>query len=100
MAIVEVSIAPLLGLSDTSLSEYVADAIKILEKSGLQFQLTSMGTIIEGDLDDILGTIREMHESPYKKGMKRVVTSIKIDDRRDKAATCEGKVESVRKKME
>ncbi|MDY6854126.1 MAG: MTH1187 family thiamine-binding protein [Thermodesulfobacteriota bacterium] len=98
MAIVEVSIAPL-GLSDTSLSEYVADTIKILEQSGLQFQLTSMGTIIEGDLDEILSTIRQMHESPYKKGMKRVVTNVKIDDRRDKAATSKGKVESVYKKM-
>lgn len=98
VAIVEVSIVPI-GVPHTSLSEYVADALKVLKKSGLKFELTSMGTIVEGDLDEILGIIREMHETPFKKGIMRVVTTIKIDDRRDKPATPEGKVESVLTKM-
>ena len=98
MAIVEVSVVPI-GVPHTSLSEYVAGAVKVLKKSGLKYELTSMGTIIEGDLDRILGIIREMHETPFKKGVMRVVTTIKIDDRRDKPATSETKVESVVKKM-
>ena len=98
MTIVEVSIVPI-GVPNTSLSEYVAGAVKVLKKSGLKYELTSMGTIIEGDLDRILGIIREMHETPFKKGVMRVVTTIKIDDRRDKPATSETKVESVVKKM-
>ena len=98
MAIVEVSIVPI-GVPNTSLSEYVADALRVLKKSGIKYDLTSMGTIIEGDLDGILSIIREMHETPYKKGVMRVVTTVKIDDRRDKPATSETKVESVVKKM-
>jgi len=54
---------------------------------------------IEGDLDSILGIIREMHETPFKKGVMRVITTVKIDDRRDKPATSETKAESVVKKM-
>lgn len=99
MAIVEVSIAPI-GLTHTSLSEYVADSLLVLQESGLKYQLTSMGTIIEGDLDEIVATIRSMHETVFKEGVMRVVTSIKIDDRRDKIATHEGKIESVLNKME
>jgi len=98
MAIVEISIVPI-GVSHTSLSEYVAGAVNILKESGLKFDLTSMGTIVEGDLDRILAVAREMHETPFKKGIKRVATTIKIDDRRDKPATSDGKVESVLKKM-
>lgn len=40
-----------------------------------------------------------MHEVPFQKGGQRVLTSIKIDDRRDKAGTMEGKLNSVRTKL-
>ena len=98
MAMVEVSIIPV-GVPNTSLSEYVANALKVLKDSGLKYDLTSMGTIIEGELDRILSIIREMHETPFKKGVMRVVTTVKIDDRRDKPATSKIKVESVLTKM-
>ena len=98
MAIVEVSVVPI-GIQEISLSGYVADALRVLNKSGLKYELTSMGTIVEGDLDEIIRTIREMHETTFQKEIMRVVTTIKIDDRRDKQATSEGKVESVLKKL-
>jgi len=47
MAVVELSIVPI-GVESTSLSSYVAGAIKVLEKSSLEYQLTAMGTIISG----------------------------------------------------
>jgi uncharacterized protein (TIGR00106 family) len=98
MAIVEVSIVPL-GTNTTSVSQYVAAVLEVLEKSGLKYQLTSMGTIIEGDLDEILKVVRQMHEVPFQKEVKRVVTTIRIDDRRDRQASMEGKVRSVREKL-
>ena len=58
-----------------------------------------MGTVIEGDLDTIMDTVRQMHEACFKKDVQRVVTTIKIDDRRDKPATIESKVQSVREKL-
>ena len=98
MAIVEFTIVPL-GTGDTSLSTYVADCHKILEASKLNYQLTAMGTIVEGELDDIMAIIMKMHEVPFENKAKRVSTSIKIDDRRDKTATIEKKVEAVMDKL-
>jgi len=40
-----------------------------------------------------------MHQVPFKKGAKRVVTTMKIDDRRDKKGTLEGKKKAVRRKL-
>jgi uncharacterized protein (TIGR00106 family) len=99
MAIVFVSIAPL-GTATTSLSSYVAGVERVLKDSGLKSQLTAMGTIIEGDIDAILPVLRRMHELPFAQGAVRVSTLIKIDDRRDKTSSIEGKVRSVMKKLE
>ncbi len=100
MAVVEISIVPL-GTGNTSISPYVAACQKELrENSGdLKYELTAMGTIIEGDLDEILSLIRRLHEVPFSRGALRVSTSIKIDDRRDKKGTIEQKVKSVESKL-
>ena len=97
MAIVEVSIVPI-GLSTTSLSEHVAAMLHPLKQAGLHFTLTAMGTIIEGELEEVMRCILSMHEVPFGKGAGRVYTILKIDDRRDKKATIESKVRSVGEK--
>ena len=43
-----------------------------------------MGTIIYGDLEEILQVLRKMHESCFEGEVNRVLTQVKIDDRRDK----------------
>ncbi len=95
MAIVEVSITPL-GTGTPSVSRYVAQAHKRLaETPGLKVQLTPMSTVLEGDLDLILKAIREAQEAVFAAGAVRVSTSMKIDDRRDRAGTMEAKVKAV-----
>jgi uncharacterized protein (TIGR00106 family) len=100
LAIVEVTIVPL-GTESPSVSHYVAEVHKVLEQAPEQvkFQLTPMSTIIEGNLEDLLAVVRRMHEVPFTKGAQRVSTSIRIDDRRDKASTMESKLQSVREKL-
>ncbi len=98
MAVVFVTVAPL-GTATSSLSHYVAGVERVLRQSGLKHELTAMGTIVEGDLDRILPVLRKMHEQPFTQGAVRVSTLIKIDDRRDKAHTGEGKVRSVKEKL-
>ena len=98
MAVVFLSITPL-GTGTPSVSRYVAGVEKILRETGLENQLTAMGTIIEGDLDQILAVIRRMHEHPFTQGAVRVSTFVKIDDRRDKEHTIEGKMRSVEEKL-
>ena len=99
MAIVEVSCVPL-GTKTPSVSQYVARAVKVLEhEKGIKYEITAMGTIIEGDLDRILAVVRKMHEETFGSGVTRVVTTVKIDDRRDKAQSMKGKVDSIKKKL-
>jgi len=99
MAIAEVSVVPL-GTGTPSVSQYVARAVKVLEQEkDMKYELTAMGTIIEGDLDRILGVVRKMHEETFGQGVARVLTTIKIDDRRDKAQTMKGKLDSVSRKL-
>lgn len=96
MAVAEVSVVPV-GTGSASISKYVAAVVDIVEKSGLRFELNSMGTVIEGDIESILGVVRRMHESTFSEDVVRVLTSVKIDDRRDKALTMGGKLASVKK---
>jgi uncharacterized protein (TIGR00106 family) len=99
MAIAKVSIVPV-GTGSPSLSEHVARAVRVLrQEKGLKYELTSMGTIIEGDVDNILSIVKKMHRAALGEGVMRVVTIIEIDDRLDKPSTMHSKVESVMKKL-
>jgi uncharacterized protein (TIGR00106 family) len=99
MPIVEVSIVPL-GTRSTSLSALLVPALRILKDSSIQYELTGMGTILTGDLDEILNVLRQMHESCFSSDVMRVLTTIRIDDRRDRQGTPEQKVASVLEKLE
>jgi uncharacterized protein (TIGR00106 family) len=98
MAILEISVVPI-GTGDTSLSAYVADCLRLLKKEKVRYELSSMGTNIEGDLKDLFRIAMAMHQVPFKKGANRVATTMKIDDRRDKKGTLEGKKKAVKKKL-
>ncbi len=99
MAIVEVSITPL-GTATTSVSAYVAGCIQVARESGLNFQLTAMGTIFEGDLERIMACIRRMQEAVFAAGACRVTSVIKIDDRRDQpGCSMASKVAAVESKL-
>lgn len=99
MAIAEVSVVPL-GTKTPSVSQYVALAIKVLaQERDIKYETTAMGTIIEGDLDKILAVVKKMHEEIFGEEVVRVVTTIKIDDRRDKAHSIKAKLDSLRQKL-
>ena len=99
MAVVEISVAPL-GTGNPGVSAFVAACVKVVSDSGLTYQLTPMGTVIEGDIDDIMPVLRKMHEVPFLKGAERVSTLIKIDDRRDRDSHgLQGKIDSVIDKL-
>ena len=101
MPIMEISIVPI-GTKSSSVSKYVAGALKVLEKEKkIKYQLTSMGTIVESlSLNKLLDLAKKMHQVVLKKDGKRIVTTIKIDDRLDKKLTMKGKIESVTKKLQ
>ncbi len=93
--IAELVVVPL-GTATTSLSHYVSACHQILkEAKDVKYELTAMGTIIQAPLKRVLELAERMHEMPFKMGAMRVATTIRIDDRRDKAATIESKVKAV-----
>jgi uncharacterized protein (TIGR00106 family) len=98
MAVVFLTITPI-GTGTPSVSRFVAGVETILRTTKLKHELTAMGTIIEGDLDEILAVVRRMHEHPFTQGAVRVSTLLKIDDRRDKEHTIAGKLASVEAKL-
>lgn len=94
MIIAEISVVPL-G-EGTSLSKLVRLAVRELEKSNLKMILGPMSTSVEAsNLDEVLTAVKAAHEAVAKAGARRVITTLKIDDRRDKTATMETKMKAV-----
>lgn len=95
MILAEISIVPL-G-TGTSVSKFVKFSLKTFEESGLKFVTGPMSTTIEAkSLDEIFDVIKKAHESVFEIGALRVLTTIKIDDRRDKESSIERKLISLK----
>lgn len=93
----ELSVFPL-DKGKTSLSPYVAESLKIIEESGLDYEIHAMGTLIEGPSDAVFDVIRKCHEN-MRKHSDRVVTYVKIDDKAGASGTITSKVASVEDKV-
>ncbi len=93
----EFSTIPVLK-KDEGFSKYVAEALDIIAASGLDYELTAMATIVEGPADEIFALIRKVHDAMFEHS-DRVLTNIRIDDRRDASGRLKGKVKAVREKM-
>ncbi|MCS6817677.1 MAG: MTH1187 family thiamine-binding protein [Blastocatellia bacterium] len=98
MALVEVSVVPI-GTGTPSLGDHIAAAVRVLEKAGVPYEISPMGTLFEGELRDIFSLARKMHEAAFRHGAQRVITTITIDDRRDKSVTMRSKVASVKRRL-
>jgi uncharacterized protein (TIGR00106 family) len=97
--VAELVVVPL-GTGNPSLSAYVAGVEKVLATFDLKTMLTPMGTVLEGDIDEVLRAVRAVHEVPFQAGAMRVSTTVKIDERRDRELSMEGKVRAVKEKLE
>ncbi len=92
----EFSIVPL--DKGESLSEYVSKILDLVDESGLEYRLTPMGTIVEGDWDEVMGLIKECHHT-MREHSDRIETKIIIDDRKGAENRISGKIESVENKL-
>jgi uncharacterized protein (TIGR00106 family) len=98
MAVAQMSVVPV-GTGSASISDYVVRAVETVKQSGLTYELSAMGTNVEGDVAAILDLVRRVHESCFEQGAVRVLTTLTIDDRHDKALSLDGKKAVVRAKM-
>lgn len=77
-----------------SLSKYVAEALDEIDKSGLDYRLTAMGTVIEGDWEPVMRTLKKVRDRVLKIS-DRVYMTVSLDDKKDKRRRIEEKVKSV-----
>ena len=83
-----------------SVSDYVAECHRVLQKSGLKYKLHAFGTNIEGDWDAVMAVVKECHARVHAMGAPRITTTIKLGTRIDRSQTMDDKVQSVEKKLQ
>ena len=92
----EFSIVPV-GVG-SSVGAQLAEVLRIVDESGLPYKINPMGTVIEGEWDEVMKLVKKCHKSVMKNG-ERAVTTISIDDRKGKPNRIEAKVKSIEKRL-
>jgi uncharacterized protein (TIGR00106 family) len=96
MVLLEMSIVPM-GIGE-SVSQYVAECVDLVDKSGLDYEVHSMGTIVEGELGDVLTLMLKCIEKMAEHS-DRVTCAAKLDYRRGQSGRLAAKVDSVEQKL-
>jgi len=96
MVLVEFSMTPL-GKGE-SVSAFVSRSIDIVDQSGLPYRLTPMGTVIEGEWDQVFQVVRACHER-MRQDCDRITTAIRVDYRAGASGRLESKVASVEARL-
>ena len=82
----------------SSIGDRIAEVLKIVDSSGLPYKINPMGTVVEGEWDDVMKAIKKCHKTVMKTG-ERVVTTISIDDRKGKPNRIDEKVKSIERRV-
>jgi uncharacterized protein (TIGR00106 family) len=96
MVLLEFSMSPL-GKGE-SVGKYVARSLDIIDKSGVEYRLNPMGTVLEGEWDEVFRVVRQCYER-MKKDCHRISCSIKIDYRKGHKGRLSSKVASVERRL-
>lgn len=95
---VELNIIPL-G-KGVSVSKFLVPAVKELERRGVKYSITPMCTVFEAEsVEEAFDLVIAAHQSVFRTSVKRVITTVKIDDRRDSKRGMEEKVESLKREI-
>jgi uncharacterized protein (TIGR00106 family) len=96
MVLLEFSMSPL--TKGESVGKYVARSLAVIEKSGLDYRLHAMGTILEGEWDEVFAVVQQCYEV-MRKDCNRISIAIKVDYRKGRTGRLHGKVASVEKRL-
>ncbi|HBE42444.1 MAG TPA: hypothetical protein DDW27_14820 [Bacteroidales bacterium] len=94
--LVEFSVIPI-G-SSSSIGDQIAEVLRIVDASGLPYKINPMGTVVEGEWDEIVKLIKKCHKKVMT-SEDRVITTISIDDRKGKPNRIDEKVKSIEKRI-
>jgi uncharacterized protein (TIGR00106 family) len=92
MVLLEFSMSPL-GKGE-SVAPYVARCLEVVAASGLDYRLHAMGTVLEGEWDEVFAVVRRCFEA-LQPDCDRISCTIKVDYRRGYSGRLESKVRSV-----
>jgi uncharacterized protein (TIGR00106 family) len=81
-----------------SLGEYVARSLDIIDKSGLAYRLNPMGTVLEGEWDEVMEVVRACFLR-MSEDCERISCAIKIDYRKGPGGRLETKIAAVEKRL-
>ena len=96
MVLLEFSMSPL-GKGE-SVGKYVSRSLEIIDKSGVDYRLNPMGTVLEGEWDDVIGVVKKCFQR-MSKDCGRISCVMKVDYRRGHKGRLGGKVASVEKRL-
>jgi len=96
MVLLEFSMSPF--DKGESLSKYVARSLDIIDKSGVEYRLNPMGTVLEGEWHEVMDVVTQCFER-MQEDCDRISTSIKIDFRKGKEGRLHSKIDSVKEKV-
>lgn len=82
----------------SSIGDQLAEVLRIVDSSGLPYKVNPMGTVVEGEWDELMKLIKKCHTAVMKTG-DRAMTTIAIDDRKGKPNRIEEKVKSIEKRI-
>ena len=92
MVLLEFAMAP--HGQGESLSAHVARILDIIDKSGVPYQLTPMGTILEGDWDDVMGVVGACFKA-LEADCQRIGMNLKVDYRAGPESRMRSKIDKV-----
>lgn len=96
MVLLEFSMSPL-GKGE-SVGKYVTRSLDIIDKSGVPYRLNPMGTVLEGEWEQVFAVVQKCYER-MKKDANRISCTIKVDYRKNHSGRLQSKVASVEKKL-
>lgn len=96
MVLLEFSMSPL--EKGDSVSDYVARSLDIIDKSGLDYRLHAMGTIVEGEIDQVLDVLRQCLDA-MAADCDRITCTAKLDYRKGHSGRLASKVAGVEAKL-
>jgi len=96
MVLLEFAMAP--GGKGESVSEYVARILDVIDRSGLPYQLTPMGTILEGDWDAVMAVVTACFKA-LEPDCTRIGLNLKVDYRAGPGGRLKAKTEKIEQRL-
>jgi uncharacterized protein (TIGR00106 family) len=77
-----------------SVSPWVSRCLEIIDKSGVDYRLNPMGTVLEGEWDEVFGVVTQCFDA-MQEDCRRIIMNLKVDYREGRRGALTSKIDSV-----